>query len=145
MYRSVLDTGQPRCQKQLKRITWPLRSNPIPQILWAERPSTSRMNRLNISGCTSSNDVRVHGMIQITEAWPRFLTPRRLPRNLLTRPWDTWALLFRLLLGSIHQGPKKKPKAKKSHEQNQRIFWTIPGHYPINKSFQANRTRKFTR
>ena len=26
--------------------------------------------------------------------------------------------------------PKRNPKAKKSHEQYQRIFWTIRGHYP---------------
>ena len=42
----------------------------------------------------------------------------------------------------------KKPKAKKSHEQHQRIFWTIRGGYRSlphkNKCFEANRTRKFT-
>ena len=36
------------------------------------------------------------------------------------------------------QEPKKNSKAKKSHEQHQRIFWTIrgvTGHYPLKQGF----------
>ena len=41
------------------------------------------------------------------------------------------------------RGQKGATKAKKLNEQHQRIFWTIQGHWPVNKGFEANRTRKF--
>ena len=52
---------------------------------------------------------------------------------------------FRPVKSETFQEPKTNPKAKKSHEQHQGIFWTIWGHDPIKKSFEANRTGKFTR
>ena len=45
-------------------------------------------------------------------------------------------------LGHFNQEPKKNPKAKKSHEQHQRIFCTIRGHYPIKQGFRGTSHRK---
>ena len=83
-----------------------------------------------------------------------FLTPKIPPKKFM---WVSFWRSFpgneahQLCSGAQTQEPKKNPKAQKSHEQHQRIFWTIRGGYrslpklAIKQGFEANRARKFAR
>ena len=53
-------------------------------------------------------------------------------------------LNFTISLGEtdLNQGPKQNPEAKESHEQHQRIFWTIRGHYPVKQGFWGKSRQK---
>ena len=57
-----------------------------------------------------------------------------------------WSPISENIRWRMSRAKRKNPKAKKSHEQYQRIFWTIRGQKTQqNMGFEANRTRKFTR
>ena len=57
------------------------------------------------------------------------ISTTKLPDNSAGRPSQN------LTRQAVTQGPKKNPKAKRSHEQYQRYFLTIRGHYLIKQGF----------
>ena len=74
---------------------------------------------------------------------------RREPNVLLDRASSTGSNSVNVLIALVFKSQKGPTKPKNQpHEQHQRISeqfeGVISGHYPVNKGFEANRTRKFT-